>query len=99
MNEIATHLGKKPPNIQVNPILQQIAWRAEWLRSRIFGGRPLITRETASHSLRTFFYQNDKSRTDFAFEYTPIRQTIAETCRQFREAADNGFESRTLPLI
>lgn len=99
MNEIATHLNKKPPTIQVNPLLQQIAWRVEWLRSRMFGGRPLITRETASHSLRTFFYQNDKSRTDFAFEYTPIRQTIAEVCGQFQEVAENGFASKTLPLI
>lgn len=99
MNEIATHLNKKPPTIQINSFLQQIAWRVEWLRSRILGGRPLVTRETAATSVRTFFYQNDKSRKDFDFEYTPIRQTIAETCQQFREAAENGFASKTLPLI
>lgn len=99
MNEIAANLNKKMPSIQINPFLQQIAWRVEWLRSRLLGGRPLVTRETASHSLRSFFYQNDKSRTDFAFEYTPIRQTIAETCRQFKEATENGFESKVLPLI
>ncbi len=99
MNEIALHLNKKPPTIQVYPFLQQIAWRVEWLRSRILGSRPFITKETAGHSLRSFFYQNDKSRNDFDFEYTPIRQTIAETSRQFKEAAEKEFESKTLPLI
>lgn len=99
MNEIATHLNKKPPSIQINSFLQQVAWRVEWLRSRVLGGRPLVTKETASHSLRTFFYQNDKSRTDFNFEYTPIRQTIAEAARQFQEATDQDFKSMTLPLI
>lgn len=97
--EIATHLNKKAPSIQVNPVIQQIAWRVEWLRSKLFGGRPLVTRETAATSMRSYFYENEKSRSDFDFEYTPIRQTIAESCRQFREAAENGFESRILPLI
>ncbi len=98
-NEIALHLNKKPPSIQVNPLIQQIAWRVEWLRSKLFGGRPFITRETAATALRSYFYENEKSRTDFDFEYTPIRQTIAETCRQFREAAATEFESKVLPLI
>lgn len=99
LNEIALHLNKKPPTIQVNPLIQQVAWRVEALRSRLFGGRPLVTRETASNSMRSYFYQNDKSLRDFNFEYTPIRQTIAETCRQLREAAANGMESKVLPLI
>ncbi len=99
MNEIALQLNKKPPTIQINPLLQQIAWRVEWLRSRVLGGRPLVTKETAGHSLRSFLYQNDKSRNEFDFEYTPIRQTIAETSRQFRDAAEADFKAMTLPLI
>ncbi|MFN7118485.1 MAG: NAD-dependent epimerase/dehydratase family protein [Saprospiraceae bacterium] len=99
LNEIALHLNKKPPSILVNPFIQQVAWRVEALRAQLFGGRPLVTRETAATSLRSYYFQNDKSRTDFDFEYTPIRQTIAEACRQFREAATDGFSSRILPLI
>jgi len=99
MNEIALHLNKKPPSIQVNSLIQQLAWRVEWLRSKLLGSRPFITRETAANSMRSYFYQNDKSRTDFDFEYTPIRQTIAETCQQFKDATDKGLESRVLPLI
>lgn len=99
MNEIATHLNKKPPRIEVNTIIQQAAWRVEWIRSRILGTKPFITREVAQQSMRSFFYQNDKSLTHFDFEYTPIRQTIAETARQFREAAEEDFKPKALPLI
>lgn len=100
MNEIAAHLQRQQPHIRVTPLIQQIAWRVEWLRARLLGHRPLITREVARHATRSFYYQNDKSLADFPdFEYTPINQTIAETCRQFRQAAEADFPAKVLPLI
>ncbi|HMN89029.1 MAG TPA: NAD-dependent epimerase/dehydratase family protein [Saprospiraceae bacterium] len=100
MNEIAAHLQRKPPRIRVTPLIQQIAWRVEWLRTLLSGRRPLITREVANHATRSFYYQNGKSLTDFPnFEYTPIQQTIAETCSQFRQAAEADFNTTTLPLL
>ncbi|MDX1942159.1 MAG: NAD-dependent epimerase/dehydratase family protein [Saprospiraceae bacterium] len=99
MNEIATNLNKKRPRIEVTPFIQQLAWRADWLRSRLLGKKPFITREVARLAMRSFEYENKKSLSQFDFEYTPIRQTIAETSRQFREAAENGFESKVLPLV
>ena len=100
MNEIAGHLQRPQPRVRVTPLIQQIAWRVEWLRAQLFGHRPLITREVARHATRSFYYQNDKSLADFPdFEYTPIQQTIAETCRQFRQAAEADFPAQVLPLI
>ncbi len=100
LNEIALQLKKSPPGIRVTPFLQQIVWRVEWVRAKLFGARPFITRDVANSALHTFFYQNDKSILDFGWQYTPIRQTIAETCRQFREVAqDNSFQPRILPLV
>jgi nucleoside-diphosphate-sugar epimerase len=100
MNEIAAHLKRKPPHIRVTPLIQQIAWRVAWLRTLLSGHRPLITREVANHATRSFYYQNGKSLTNFPdFEYTPIQQTIAETCRQFRKAAETDFNTTTLPLL
>lgn len=99
MNEIAINLNKKPPTILIHSFLQQFAWRMEWLRSRLTATRPLVTRETAAASVRSYFYQNDKSRREFDFAYTPIQETIAETCRQLRKAAGEGFPAKVLPLI
>lgn len=99
MNEIAQQLGKKPPSIKVTPFTQQVVWRLEWLRSRLFGAKPLITREVAQRATASLFYENDKSLSVFDFEYTPIRQTIAETAAQFSEAAQADFKTMYLPLI
>lgn len=96
---MAEQLRKKPPAIAVTPILQQMVWRVEWLRTRLFGGSPLITRETAAAALRSYQFRNDKSIRELGFEYTPLQQTIAEAGKQFREAAENDFEAKVLPLI
>lgn len=99
MNEIAKQLGKKPPSIKVTRFTQQIVWRLEWLRSRLFGGKPLITREVAQRATASYFYENEKSLSVFDFEYTPIRQTIAETAAQFKAAAAADFKTMYLPLL
>lgn len=96
---MAGQLETKPPSIAATPLMQQFIWRWEWLRTRLFGGSPVITRETAHNARRRYQFINEKSRADFNFEYLPIRQTIAEAGRQFKEAAQNGFEPAVLPLI
>ncbi len=99
MNEIAFHLHKKPPTIKVTPFMQQIIWRIDWLRSKLSGVRPLITRETAANAQQSFLYKNDKSLQAFDFQYTPLEQTIRETCALFLEAMHNKLPPRGLPLI
>lgn len=99
LHNISEHLGKKPPRLSAPPIIQQLVWRWEWLRARLFGGTPIITRETAAAAKRSFRYLNHKSKAAFDFEYIPIGQTIREASRQFREAAENEFEAKALPLL
>lgn len=99
MNEIALHLHKKKPTIQVRPWMQQIIWRVDWLRAKLWGARPLITRETAANALQFFLYKNDKSLQVFDFQYTPLEQTIRETCAQFLETVHSKLPPRGLPLI
>ena len=96
---IAEALDRKKPYLLVSPLVQQIAWRLEWLRARLSRNyAPLITRETAEHSSRVYYYDNQKSIESFNFEYIPVEQTIAETSRQFIQASNNGFTSKYLPL-
>ena len=99
LDQMTEQLGTKPPYIAVTPFLQQVIWRWEWLRTRLFGGVPLITRETAANARRSYQYLNEKSKMTFDFEYRSMRQTIEESAKQFKEAAQNGFESKVLPLI
>ncbi len=82
--QIAQVLNKKPATIHVTPFIRQIAWRVEWLKSRLTGKRPLITQETARTAGKTFYFHSDKSLKVFPnFAYTPIAQTIQQTGEQF----------------
>lgn len=95
---ISEGLGKRAPRYRVNAFVQEIAWRVEWLRTRFGGPPPLITRETARHANAVYYYDNSKSLKDLQLTYTPIAETIAAVCRQFSEAAANGFRPMTLPV-
>lgn len=95
---IAASLGTKPPPIPVTPFLAEVAWRVEWLKEKILGASPMVTKETARSSVSTFFYDNAKSRSVFDFEYLPLEQTIRETGTQFLEAKKNGMKPMVLPF-
>lgn len=89
--QIAHALHKKPATIHVTPFIRQIAWRVEWIKSRITGKRPLITKETARTSGKTFYFDNNKSLKAFPdFIYTPIEQTIRQTGEQFLACQKEG---------
>jgi dihydroflavonol-4-reductase len=97
--EIAHVLGKKPANIKVTPLLRELAWRAEWIKGKITGSRPLITKETALASGTTFYFNNEKSLKTFPnFKYTPILQTIKETGVQFLQSQKLGKKADFLPF-
>ncbi len=95
---ISQGLGKRPARYRVGPLVQEVAWRAEWLRTRFGGPRPLITRETARHANDVYYYDNTRSREELHLTYTPIAETIAAVCRQFAEAAGKDFAPATLPV-
>jgi dihydroflavonol-4-reductase len=94
----AAALRVAPPPIPVGPLLAEAAWRVEWLKEKILGTAPVVTRESARASVSQFYYQNDKSRSVFNFDYLPLEQTIRETAAQFLEASKDGFRPRVLPF-
>lgn len=95
---IAAALGAKEPPITVTPFLAEVAWRVEWLKEKLLGTDPLVTKDTARNSVSTFYYNNEKSRAVFGFEYRPLEQTIREIGAQFLEARQDGLTPRVLPL-
>ena len=63
--------------------MKEIVWRAEWLRSRITGKSPLITKETAQTSSHQYEYLNDKIVNELAYEFKPIDTSIQETAASY----------------
>jgi nucleoside-diphosphate-sugar epimerase len=78
---IARCFGKPEPRFPVPPLLLELVWRFEWLRSRITGSSPLITKETARTSRGNYSYSSEKLKETLGFEYIPMEQTIERTCK------------------
>ena len=74
MKLISSSLDKKAPAKPLTPLLTQILWRSEWLKSKFSGKAPRVTKETALHTSRTFYYDNSKSKQLLNFEYLSIEK-------------------------
>jgi dihydroflavonol-4-reductase len=87
---VADALGAKRPFVKVTPLLAEVAWRVEWLKEKILGATPVVTRESARASVSSYSYDNAKSLTMPGFSYRPLEQT----CSGDRCAIFGGFPRR-----
>jgi dihydroflavonol-4-reductase len=81
--KIAQSIGKKPPFIPVSRFLAETAWRVEWLKEKILGATPMVTRESALTSITSFTYANEKSKGVFGFEYLDLDETLTKMGKAF----------------
>lgn len=86
--QIAIATDAKPPHTLIPEWLSQIIWRLEWIRSKLTGANPLYTKENAATTKHVFKYKNDKSKSVFDFEYTPIEKTLNDAGKQFLASKD-----------
>lgn len=81
LNMMAHAFGKKLPSKKVTPLLSQIVWRLEAIKSRFTGKSPLVTKETTKTALAKVRFDNSKlPRFLPGFTYRPLNQTISEVC-------------------
>ncbi len=84
--EIAKCFSKKPPYKKVTPFMAEIVWRLELLKAAITGKKSLLTKETAQTALTTVYFDNNKILKAFPrFHFTPISETIKNTCATLKE--------------
>jgi len=84
-NQMAEGLNKPIPTIKVTPLLGSVAWRVMWLKSKLTGKSPLITRETVQSATGIVAYDSKKSKEVLEFSYTLIEETIRETTEVMKE--------------
>lgn len=70
--------NKRPPFISLNRPLLSIAWRAEWIRSKITGSSPLITRENARSAQAKSYYSAEKFIRQFDYKFLPVRKSLED---------------------
>ncbi len=75
---IAQGLDIKPPQKEAQPWQASVLWRVEALRSKLFGSKPLITKETAQSAMSTYYYDNSKVKEAFDFTFQPMEHSLKE---------------------
>ncbi len=80
---IAKKLNVKEPNKYATPFLTALAWRMEWLRSKLNGKDPLITKESARTAHKKRAYSSDKLLNELEFKFTPIQKALDTICEAY----------------
>jgi nucleoside-diphosphate-sugar epimerase len=83
LEQIATALNKRPPTIQIPPVLTRLLWPMEAVRAWLLGKAPLITRETARSASSQYRYDGRKIGQVTGFQYRPLRETLERVADAF----------------
>ena len=75
-DRIAVAFRKPKATIKVTPLLKEIAWRMESVRSYILGTKALLTRETANSAMTNSSFSTAKIKEVINFNFTDIDATI-----------------------
>jgi len=82
-DRIAEFLGKKRAHKKISPLLIEVLWRTEKIRSWITGSKPFITKEIAREASLQHFYSNKKIKQAIDLEFIPIDRAIKDTADFF----------------
>ena len=88
-DSIAENLNKPKPHIKVSPLIKEIAWRIEWLKSFITNKSPLITKETANTAMKNKSFSNEKIIKALDYKFIPIEESIKHYSQWFLEEYAN----------
>ena len=87
---IAVSFGKKKPSQQTTPLLLNIAWRMEKLKSLFTQKTPLLTSDSARVAQSKTYFENKKLLAALpGFSFTPLEQTINVAAKKYL----NGLNS------
>ena len=83
---IARCFNKKPPHKSVSPLLAEIVWRMESLKTMFTGKKHLLTKETARTAQAKVYFDNSKILKALPeFSFTKIDDAIEHTCAVMKE--------------
>ena len=86
--KVAIQLHVKAPKKEASKILLSIAWKLDWLRSFLKHKRRRLTKHTAKSITSISYYSSEKIITELNYTFTPIEESIAETCQLFLQGVE-----------
>jgi len=75
---IAKALGKKEPSVYLNPWMTNIAWRLDWIISKLFFQKRKLSRATAKAMHTKSNFDNSKIKNALNFKFESIDNYIFE---------------------
>ncbi len=73
---ITSAYNRPAPSILPPKWVMGLLWRLEWIRSKLFGTAPMVTRETAQSAQSIVEFSHLKSVEILGMKYTPISETV-----------------------
>lgn len=90
-NTIADEFKKKRPHRHATPLLAQIAWRMEKIKSMITGKKSLLSKESARIAGTTTYFENAKILQALpSLNFTSLSDAIRISCAQYLHYLSNG---------
>lgn len=80
---ITESYGVKPPSIEPPYWLTEVLWRLEWLRSKVTGSAPLLTKETAQTARNQTHYDSSRAEQELGMKFMPVRESVQRNCALF----------------
>lgn len=84
-NQIASSLHKKNPKIKVSKFLSEIIWRLDWVKSKITGKAPLITKNSAKSSQSKYYFSSKKIESTLHYKFEKIDKVIQHIGSDFNK--------------
>jgi len=80
---IAKSMGKRPPSLELNFLLGQIAIYQDAIKCALLGTERIVTQEALEMAKIKTRYNNSKVKELLAYQFIPIEQTVAATSAVF----------------
>jgi dihydroflavonol-4-reductase len=84
--EIANALNTKPPTRVLPAWLGDLAWRFDYLKSKIFGKNPTLSRELVQTTSNSYTYSSDAIIKAIDYQFRPFSQTINDTAQAYLQS-------------
>lgn len=79
----ARYARTRPPRFHAGKVMSEIAWRLEKVRHTVFGGKPLLTKETARSGHSVSEFSNEKFVAATGFKFRHVEEAIQNTVGYF----------------
>ncbi|MCX7547005.1 SDR family oxidoreductase [Xanthomarina sp. F1114] len=81
--EVANSLQVKRPTKKAKVFLLSIAWRMDWLKSKLTGERRILSKQLANTLVTSTTYSSDKIKTLLDIQFKPVNKSIEEVSKKF----------------